>query len=487
MADHLQKLTILHSNDIHGDFLGDGDETGATGISGLSGYVVDARTKDPANTLYMIAGDMLQGSLIDTEFKGLSTIEIMNAVNPDVACLGNHEIDYGLAHLLLLERCAKFPIVCSNLYIRRPYTRLFGSHKILDVAGLRIMVIGLVTEEVLSSIRLDNLLGTLVDVDDAAREVGRICNAYRDIDIDLTILLTHIGFEEDKKLAALLDPDWGVDLIIGGHSHTVLDKPAEVNGIVITQAGHGTSHIGRFELVLDTDKNTIDSYEWNYVDIKAAGTPRDTQLEAIIDGFEETVDEKYDQVLCKLHGELTHPARNQETQIGNLFADALKERLGVELMMVGSGSIRKEQLGPIVTRMNLMEIMPYDDKVIAFKVTGAQLKHMVKFMLRDETLDGAHGEFYQFSKGIAVTYDKATHSFTKFDFMGQPVKDDDVVRVGLQEYHWINFDRFFDLPKAELVDGKGTVATTSIRDVLEEYLATTHRPTAQLEGRWVVV
>jgi len=487
MADHLKKLTILHSNDIHGDFLAEDDNPDDGGISALSGYVVDVRAKNPEDTLYMIAGDMLQGSLIDTEFKGLSTIEIMNAINPDVACLGNHEIDYGLAHLLLLERCAKFPIVCSNLYIRRPYTRLFGSHKILDVNGLRIMVIGIVTEEVLSSIRLDNLLGTLVDVDAAAQQVGRICNAYRDIDIDLTVLLTHIGFEEDKQLAALLDPDWGVDLIIGGHTHTVLDKPAEVNGILIAQAGHGTSHIGRFELVLNTDNNTIDSYEWEFVDIAKAGTPRDIQLEEIIDGFEHTVDEKYDQVLCKFQRELTHPARNQETEIGDLFADALKARLGVDLMMVGSGSIRKEKMGPTVTRMNLMEVMPYDDKVIAIKVTGAQLKHMVKFMLRDETLDGAHGEFYQFSKGMSVIYDKASHSFTKFDFNDAPVKDDDVLRIGLQEYHHINFDRFFDLPKTELVDGKGSVATTSIRDVLEEYLATTHRPNAKLEGRWVVV
>jgi len=487
MANNLKKLTLLHSNDIHGDFLvEDAPNPEAGGIAALSGYVVDARAKNH-DTLYMVAGDMLQGSLIDTEYKGLSTIEIMNALNPDVACLGNHEIDYGLAHLLLLERCAKFPIVCANLFIRHPYTRLFKSHKILEVGGLRVMVIGLLTEEVLSSIRLDNLLGTLVDVGAAAKEVGRICNSYRDIDVDLTVLLTHIGFEEDKQLAALLSPDSGVDLIIGGHSHTVLDHPEEVNGIIVAQAGHGTSHIGRFDLVLDTDRNTIDSYEWQFVDIAKAGTPHDTQLEQVIAGYEHMVDQKYDQVLCKFHGELTHPSRNQETEIGNLFADALRDRLGVDLILVGSGSIRKEKIGPTFTRMNLMEVMPYDDKIIAVKVTGAQFRHMVTFMLRDETLDGAHGEFYQFSRGLAVTYEKASHSFLKFEFNGSPVKDDDVLRIGLQEYHFINFDRFFDLPKTELVDGKGTVATTSIRDVLEEHLAITPRPAAKLEGRWVVV
>ena len=79
-----------------------------------------------------------------------------------------------------------------------------------------------------------------MDIGEAAREVGNICNAYNAIDIDFTVLLTHIGFEEDKKLAAMLDPDWGVDVIIGGHSHTKLEEPFKVNDIYIVQAGTGT-------------------------------------------------------------------------------------------------------------------------------------------------------------------------------------------------------------------------------------------------------
>ena len=71
--------------------------------------------------------------------------------------------------------------------------------------------------------KTDLLLGTFVNVADAAVEAGRIINSYKSMDIDFTVLLTHIGFEEDKKLAALLDPEWGVDVIIGGHTHTFPD------------------------------------------------------------------------------------------------------------------------------------------------------------------------------------------------------------------------------------------------------------------------
>ena len=88
-----KKLTILHSNDMHGDFLAENiQENLIGGVSMLSGYVNKVRNEE-ANTLYCIAGDMFRGSVIDSEFKGVSTIEIMNTIAPDVVTLGNHETD----------------------------------------------------------------------------------------------------------------------------------------------------------------------------------------------------------------------------------------------------------------------------------------------------------------------------------------------------------------------------------------------------------
>jgi len=106
---------------MHGDFLAEasgaeGDLIG--GLALLSGYINDVRKKEE-NVLFVIAGDMLQGSLIDAEYKGLSTIELMNYLAPDVVTIGNHEIDYGLSHLLFLEKIANFPIVNANLYIKK--------------------------------------------------------------------------------------------------------------------------------------------------------------------------------------------------------------------------------------------------------------------------------------------------------------------------------------------------------------------------------
>ncbi len=486
--ERYRTLTILHSNDLHGDFLAENvDENLIGGISMLSGYVSKIRAEVP-HTLYCISGDMLQGSLIDSEFKGISTIEIMNILCPDVVSLGNHETDYGIAHLLFLERCAKFPIVNANLFIKSPYTRLFNSHKIIKINGMQVLFIGIITKEVMDNIQLDNLLGSLIDVEDAAREVGAICNAYRGVDIDLTVLLTHIGFEDDKRLAALLDPDWGVDLIIGGHSHTVLEKPEVVNDILITQAGVGTVQIGRFDLVVDTDTNSVHSYEWELVPIDDTHCPRDEQLEEIISKFKKRIDEKYDRVLCKFRTPLTHPNRYMETELGNLMADALRDSLGVDLMMVGSGSIRKQKIDPIFTFGNLLEVMPYDDRILSLKISGAQLRRMLLHMLREEAIGGGEGEFFQFSRGLEMVYDRSAKRFERFDFNCRPLDDDTVLCVGLQEFHLKNFEKenFFNMPLSELTDGKGTVVTASLLDVLEEYFDRAEHPNAEIEGRLMI-
>ena len=98
---NVKKLTLLHSNDLHGDFLAEKiDEQLIGGVSMLSGYVNKVRGEEK-NSIYCIAGDMFRGSVIDSEFRGISTIEIMNMLSPDVVTVGNHEIDYGIAHLVL--------------------------------------------------------------------------------------------------------------------------------------------------------------------------------------------------------------------------------------------------------------------------------------------------------------------------------------------------------------------------------------------------
>lgn len=366
---------------------------------------------------------MFRGSVIDSEYKGLSTIEIMNALAPDIVTIGNHEVDYGVAHLLFIEKLARFPIINANLYIKHTQTRLFTPYKILQIDGMNILFIGIITQDVINQTKSESLIGSFVDTAAAAVEVGKICNAHNSIDIDFTVLLTHIGFEEDRRLASQLDPAWGVDLIIGGHSHTFLEQAWEENGIVITQAGTGTDQIGRFDIVVDTDNNCIDSYTWKSVPIIDKNCPRNPVMEQVIAQFSCQVDEKYNHIVARFRRELTHPERNQETELGDLLADIFTQSLGVDVMLLGSGSIRAERLGPVVTYRNLTEAFPYDDGVYLFKVTGRQLRHMLRFMLREESFAG-HTEFYQIPAALRLRYSRSNHDFESLTYKGEKVTDE---------------------------------------------------------------
>ncbi len=480
-------FVILHSNDMHGDFLAEvrGEEGRLIGgLSLLSGYLNRVR-REEKNVLYVISGDMVQGSLIDSEFKGISTIELMNYLAPDVVTLGNHELDYGLPHLLFLEKMANFPIVNANLYIKKYHKRLMQPYIILNVDGFDIMFIGIITESVLQALKMDREIGTFITVEEAAAEVGRICNAYKDEDIDLTVLLTHIGFESDKELAAMLDPAWGVDLIIGGHSHTILDQPAVVNGILIAQAGVGTDQIGRFDILVDDDTNSIVDWRWQLLSVDDRLAEPDLELQRFIESYKETVDRKYGTLICRFSQALTHPRREEETALGNLFADIFAERSGADVVLVGSGSIRSKSLGPTVTLGDLYAAFPYDDVLYRCTITGAQLKGIFAHIMRPENRN-REGECYQVNREVQAVYNDAERRLELLTIGGIPVADEGQYTILLQGYHYTNSAPNLGLTTEELTAlALPKVVSTSARDVLEEYLRTHRNIRSQVEGRLV--
>ncbi len=485
--DMIKKLTLLHSNDLHGDFLPketDGKETG--GLSRLAGYVDKVR-KERENVIYAVAGDMFRGSVIDSEYQGLSTIDLMNNLNPDVATIGNHEVDYGFAHLLFLEKCAKFPIVNANLFITMNNARVFTPYINLEVGGMRIMFIGILTEEVLASTKKEKIIGTFIDLESAAKEVGIICDNYRTVRTDMTVLLTHIGIENDRKLAEMLDPDWGVNMIIGGHSHTFMDEAEVVNGIPIVQAGTGTGVIGRFDIQYDSEKKVIADWRWRTIPINEETAPKDEIMEELIDSYRTQTDSKYKRVVTRWARKLTHPSREQETEMGNLYADIMAWEASYDVCFFGSGSIRKKELGPVIEYQDMVENTPFDGPLYMIEVTGEQLRRIMLHLFRDDAWVG-ETEFYQISSALRVTYRKSTHTIESLTFRGEEVTDEMRIKLGIQDYHFNNFDEFFGVPVEEIRKNmKPRVVATSVNNIIEEYFATNNGLDAKVDGRITIL
>ena len=336
----------------------------------------------------------------------------------------------------------------------------------------------------------ESLVGAFVDTAAAAAEIGKICNAHNSIDIDFTVILTHIGFEEDKHLARQLDPAWGVDLIIGGHSHTFLEHAVEENGVVIAQAGTGTDQIGRFDIIVDTDGNCIDSYTWRSIPITADNCPRSPMIEHVLERFTQQIDEKYNFIIGRFRRELTHPERTQETELGNLFADIFTESLGVDIMLIGSGSIRSEKLGPIVTYADLIEGFPYDDGVYMFKVTAGQLRKMLLYMVRDEAFLG-HTEFYQIPSKFRFCYNRERGEFDSFTYcgkeLGREISDDTVFTVGMQNFHFQNVEKFLSISYETISQlQKPRCIASSCQDILMEYFREHEWLDSAVDGRMTI-
>ncbi|MDO5718312.1 MAG: bifunctional UDP-sugar hydrolase/5'-nucleotidase [Tissierellia bacterium] len=481
----LRNLTLLHSNDLHGDFFV--EEEGHVlvgGVSMLSGYVNKTKS-EIENSIYVIAGDMLQGSIIDNEFKGISTIDIINMLKPDVVTLGNHEIDYGLGHLMFLEKCAKFPIINANLYIKITGTRLFKSHLIYQIGGMNILFIGIITNEVIAQ-ATDTLISSFVDIEEAALSVESICNSYKTIDIDFTIILTHIGIDDDIKLAKLLNPDLGVDLIIGGHSHTYMEKPLKVNDILIAQAGVGTNHIGRFDLIINADTNSVHDYKWELIPIDSSHCERDKELDELLDNYNEKVEGKYNRVLRRLDKVYTHPDRYMETDLGNLITDIYWQCLGVDIFIYGSGSIRGESLGEIVTLKDLREVVPYEDKLYCIWLKGSELINIIENYFRNYNT-GKTREFYQFSRHVHIIFDKRTNKIEEFIYYRKPLRKEKVYSLGLQGFHFNMMEEIFEISKKDISKYKmPKVVSTCSREMLDEFFATELPIKSKIEDRIIL-
>lgn len=489
MSKKLKEIVILHSNDIHGRFEGERDENGKLchSLAQVSGYVNQAKEKNP-DTVYLIAGDVFQGSLIDSDFLGLSTMDILNLIDIDLMSLGNHELDYGISHMMFVSRYADFPILTANFRIKKNGRTLFKPYQIMEIGGFKILFIGLITEGIVDQTKAEGLVGTYVTVNDSAKEVRKIVEQERKKhhDIDFTVLMTHIGYEEDLKLAEELDPSLGVKVIVGAHSHTYIDEPGRVNDILVLQAGKENTHIGELHLMLDEESRAISDWSWKTVPVDEDHCPVDKFVRAMINTYQMDIDEKYGTIVTRFKRELDNYGRGNTTEVGQLFVDAFTNSLDIDIMMMSSSSTRCYKMDMTVTLQDLREAYPYDGKIYKVKVSGAQLKHMIKHMLRDEVLDDWKDAFFHTSKALHIEYTRSTGEL-ELTYMGEPVTDEQKFDLGLQEFYYINAENVLDYTCEELTKTAGIhIVAEDAFSVLKKYFSEHHGLGGRVDRRIII-
>lgn len=218
-----QDLTVIHINDTHShiDPQRSGEYIGRGGVIEQAAYIDSVRCADgKRNVLLLHAGDYGQGTSYFTEMGGNIEIDVMNAFRFDASCLGNHEFDNGIDELARRLKNLKNDVVCANYdFSGTVLEDLVQPYTIVRKAGKKIGIIGLLTD--VSSV-VDSEIAKVLQYQDPVKVVNKYAEYLREEKgCDMVICLSHLGYTEDKELAA---STVNVDLIVGGHSHTLLHK-----------------------------------------------------------------------------------------------------------------------------------------------------------------------------------------------------------------------------------------------------------------------
>lgn len=261
-----KKLTILHTNDVHSrlePFGSDaGKYAGQGGVAARAALIAQIR-KEEKNVLLLDAGDIFQGTPYFNLYKGEPEMKAMSMMHYDASAMGNHDFDAGVEGFALQLPHAKFPILVANYDFTRtalehktqPYTVIEKDGIRVGIFGLGIELKGLVPTEAYGATQYDDPVYIARKITDKLR---------RKESCDMVICLSHLGYEydhgkiSDRILAKETD---GIDLIIGGHTHTFLEEPVIINNkkgqeVIVNQVGWAGLRLGRLDFEFDSKKGT---------------------------------------------------------------------------------------------------------------------------------------------------------------------------------------------------------------------------------------
>lgn len=375
-------VTILHTNDIHGGFL----PREATWmktipkpmIGGFSELVhtVDSIRSEHPDALLLDAGDVMTGNPIsDIEYGGAqggALFEMMNRIGYTSGCPGNHDLDISQENLRGLISIQKFPALSANL-VNNDGALPLGNKEyvIVERNGVRIGIFGLMLQGLARVVNQTNLEGlrVLSPVETAKRIIAEL-----DPLTDLIVAVTHQGVDDDSLLAASVK---GLDVIVGGHSHTRLQTPKVINNVIIVQAGSNAENLGVLELIVDNDRVVRHSGSllqlWSRAD-------RTTRLSPIIDSLKMIIDNVYAEVIATLDEDWMRG--EGETKIGNFITGAMAEAAAAQIGFTNNHGIRKNLSAGSVTKRDLYEVLPFRNTLVTFQLSGKQLRSIIEYYLK---------------------------------------------------------------------------------------------------------
>ncbi len=472
-----EEIVVYYTNDIHGYIDNHKDEN-----PGLSYSKVAALKNSTNNALLVDAGDHLQGTAYNSVDNGVTIIKLMNAVGYDVATLGNHEFDYGMAGCQEAIKLAKYPYISCNFRYEKDGKMgdtVLDSFVILKIGGKQIAFVGITTPETITSSSPayfqdedgNYIFG--IDGGDDGKAIYESVQCAIDEAIaagaDYVIALGHLGvdaFSGPWTSRALIANTTGLDAFIDGHSHTTIEMETVAdragNMVILTQTGSNLNAVGKMKIGVDGAISTklfaAEELEQIVVD-KNVNAMEDKWINEVhellgeVIGYADVTFDNYNSQGKRL-------VRRQSTNTGDFVTDALyyffnEMGMDVDIAIMNGGGIRNEAITGQLTYLSCKEIHTFGEVACLFQVTGQQVLDALEWGSKGITPDGngENGSFLHVS-GLKYTLDLTHASTVKADdkdvWVGPPtggyrVKDVIVLNRKTGEYEPLDLNAKYNL------------------------------------------
>lgn len=457
-------LVILHTNDTHSQI--DPEDHNFGGVMRRKA-VIDSVRGAEKNVLLMDAGDVVQGTLYFTLYRGEVEHKVMNALGYDIATLGNHEFDNGSEELAGLLRNDNATWVSTNYDVDNsplaglivPYVVKEYDGKIIGIMGLNLDPKGMISDRNVKGIEY-------IDVYEAAEHTA--WSLKHNEKADIVIALTHIGYSDDNHVndTDLAARSKNIDLIIGGHSHTPLNpanpnsKPTRIKNalgrdVVLAQNSSMGTAIGKVEI--DFDNDTIIS---SVIPVNNRLDDRvDEELKAMLAPYRHKVDSLMDIKLVKSDAFL------DKQSIINIFSDIVLERgkrltnEKVDMAILNNGGIRHTLPKGMVSEGHVIMVLPFENTIEVVKIKGDSLAKVMAQMGK-RPMNGVSGN-------VSAVYDPSLNECTEILINGKPLDPEKYYNVATIDYLAEGGDYLSAFKSGEVIAKSENILSRDITNALK--------------------
>ena len=427
-ADCTVKVTLLQVNDVYQFAPVDlGTRGGLARVLTLKKEI----EKQSPNTLFLLSGDTISPSVESITYKGAQMIDAWNLAQLDYSTFGNHEFDFGPDVLRQRMKESKFKWIGANV-IDKKTGKPFGdapAFVMREFDGVKVGIFGLTLEETKITSRPGPDVEFLNPCETARKMVAEIHASGA----KTVIALTHLSMSEDKEVARCAD----VDVIIGGHEHTLLESSS--GGAPIFKMTADARELGQIDLNISKSTGAVESIDWKVIPVtdKIKDDPQFASL-----------NRKYGALLKELAVVIGRSSvdldarsavgRKQETNVGNFIADAFRLATQADVGLMNGGSIRADEIirAGTLTKRDVLSILPFKNRVVKVELSGAVLRQVLEHGVARSAEDAEPGRFPQVS-GVKFTFDATRPAGSRLmsvTINGKPLDDNKNYTLATSDY-----------------------------------------------------